>query len=211
MKTNVIIMVAAISFAISVTACENQISDDSLFMENEAVTMHYSSDSVSEKEIIGLRFMREEEKLAGDVYKLFYKMYGLNIFNNIASSEDTHTEAVLDLINVFGIDDPSESVAEGTYADTALQSLYDNLITQGKDSETDALLVGALIEETDIIDIQNQLDEFVQNEEIRVVYLNLIKGSKNHLRAFVRNLNSRGVAYSPQLLDESYYNEIIGQ
>jgi len=56
------------------------------------------SDGVlTEVEIEGLLFMREEEKLAGDVYRYFYDLWGNNIFQNIARSEDTHTNAVLDL------------------------------------------------------------------------------------------------------------------
>ena len=45
------------------------------------------------------------------------------------------------------------------------------------------LLVGALIEEVDINDIQKELDEHVDNQDIVFVYDNLINGSYNHLRA----------------------------
>ena len=45
--------------------------------------------TLSVDEITGLQFMREEEKLAHDVYVTFYQQYGVAIFNNIAGSEAT--------------------------------------------------------------------------------------------------------------------------
>jgi hypothetical protein len=65
------------------------------------------------------------------------------------------------------------------------------------------------IEEIDILDIQKELDENVNNEDIAFVYENLMRGSRNHLRAFVKNLQRQGVSYTPQYLDESVINEII--
>ena len=43
--------------------------------------------------------MREEEKLARDVYLTLYDIWGTPAFNNIASSEQTHMDAVLMLID----------------------------------------------------------------------------------------------------------------
>ena len=56
--------------------------------------------SATEKE--SLLYMREEEKLARDVYNAFYDRYGLRVFSNIATSEQAHMDAVLTLLNRYG-------------------------------------------------------------------------------------------------------------
>ena len=48
-------------------------------------------------------FMREEEKLAHDVYVTLYAQWGLPIFQNISQSEQTHTDAVKTLIDRYGL------------------------------------------------------------------------------------------------------------
>ena len=61
---------------------------------------------ISQEEQDSLIHMREEEKLAQDVYLTLYDTWGKNIFQNIAQSEATHTDAVANLLKQFGIDDP---------------------------------------------------------------------------------------------------------
>jgi tRNA isopentenyl-2-thiomethyl-A-37 hydroxylase MiaE len=73
----------------------------------------------------------------------------------------------------------------------------------------DALLVGAVIEEIDLIDIQNLVDTLEGNEDIVLVYENLMKGSRNHLRAFVSSLEKQGETYQPQYLSQDVYDAII--
>ena len=51
---------------------------------------------------------------------------------------------------------------------------------------------GALIEELDIKDLQEYL-EVVKNENIKIVFENLLRESRNHLRAFNRQLEKSGV------------------
>ena len=50
-------------------------------------------------ETAGLLRMREEEKLAHDVYSTLYDQWQLQAFDNISSSELTHTDAVLTLLD----------------------------------------------------------------------------------------------------------------
>ena len=45
---------------------------------------------------------------------------------------------------------------------------------------------------------------------IRAVYGNLLKGSRNHLRAFVQALQQQGVVYTPQYLTPADYQAIVG-
>jgi hypothetical protein len=165
---------------------------------------------LSEEEVAGLLFMREEEKLARDVYLALYEEWGLNVFQNIAQSEATHMDAVLTLIERYGLKDPAASTAEGEFVDETLQGLYDQLVEEGSRSLADALKVGAAIEEIDILDLQTHLAE-TEQPDIQLVYQNLLKGSRNHLRAFASNLERHeGETYAPQYLSADAYDEIVG-
>jgi hypothetical protein len=168
------------------------------------------SDDLSENEINGLFFMREEEKLARDVYLALYEQWGLAIFQNIANSEQSHTDAVKVLLDAYGLADPAVGKAPGEFVNADLQDLYDQLIDQGAQSLSDALKVGAAIEEIDILDIEAYLAQ-TENPDIRRVYENLIKGSRNHLRSFVSTLNRQtGETYEPQYLSVDLYQSIVG-
>ena len=167
------------------------------------------SQSITDEEIDSLVFMREEEKLARDVYLTLYDLWGLQIFQNIANSEQTHTDAVANLLEKFDIPDPADSSPVGVFGNPDLQSLYDELIEMGAQSLGDALKVGAAIEEIDILDLQEYL-EIIEEQAIRQVYENLLKGSENHLRAFTSTLEKQtGEIYQPQYMTEDAYNEII--
>ena len=72
----------------------------------------------------------------------------------------------------------------------------------------DALTVGATVEDLDIKDLQTLMAE-ADNEDILAVYQNLIKGSRNHMRAFTRMLNRNGGSYEAQFITEAEYEEII--
>lgn len=164
---------------------------------------------LSAAEIAGLQFMREEEKLAHDVYVTLYAQWGVTTFNNIAASEANHTAQIANLLTKYGIADPAVGNGVGVFTDPALQALYNQLIAQGSVSLSAALNVGGLIEETDIVDIQTRLAS-VTHSDIAQVYNNLISGSYNHLRGFVSALAGIGVTYTPQILDVDTYNSIIG-
>lgn len=163
---------------------------------------------VAQLEAEGLKFMREEEKMARDVYLKFYEDYGTNPFVNVAASEQTHMDAVLNLMNVYDIPDSSTGV-EGTFNNPDLQVLYDTLIEMGSANLTSAYLAAALIEETDILDLQVQIDNS-ESQDIIDVYTNLMCGSRNHLRAFAANYeNSSGLQYEVQISELSEAVESI--
>jgi hypothetical protein len=151
------------------------------------------SGASSDSEAEGLLFMREEEKMARDVYAYLYDKYQLPVFKNITKSENAHMSAVLRLIEGFGITDNGNNNS-GEYANTHIAELYDQLIEMGNISEIEALKVGVLIEQTDIADLQKELLT-VENSSIKTVYGNLLKGSGAHLKAFTWNLEVRGVAF----------------
>lgn len=164
---------------------------------------------LSADEIAGLLFMREEEKVARDVYLTLYETWGSQAFSNIARAEQTHMDAVATLLTRYAIVDPAAGNAIGEFTDPVLQALYDQLLDLGSQSLADALRVGALVEETDIEDLIDELAS-VEHSDIQRVYQQLERGSENHLRAFVSNLERQtGETYEPLVLDQATYDQII--
>ena len=176
---------------------------------NAAAQAIVAPTTVSPAEAASLQFMREEEKLAHDVYVTLYEQWGLRVFNNISRSEQQHTEAVAYLLDRYDISDPAAGSDFGEFTNADLQGLYDQLVAQGSKSVADALKVGAAIEEIDIRDLQKRLAE-TDNADIERVYNSLLAGSENHLRAFVSNLKTQtGETYAPQYLSQTAYNAIV--
>lgn len=165
--------------------------------------------SLSAEETAGLLLMREEEKLAHDVYASLYEAHGLNIFANIAESEQTHTAAVKLLLDRYSLGDPVTDDSVGVFSDTMLQGLYDTLSAQGQSSVLDALYVGAAVEELDIYDLSRLEGQIEDNEDIEYVYSNLKRGSCNHLRAFYRTITSYGGSYTPEFISQSDFDAIV--
>lgn len=163
--------------------------------------------ALSDAEIEGLLYMREEEKLARDVYRTLYDEWGLRTFENVADSEVRHVDAMLDLLDSYGIEDPSPD-EPGTFAIEELQALYDDLVARGRRSAVEALRVGGLIEEVDIRDIAAKI-EVTDESRIERVYGNLLAGSENHLVAFVSALERDGVDYEAQVLDQETVDDIV--
>lgn len=165
--------------------------------------------TLSDEEIAGILFMREEEKLARDVYLTFADFHPTeSIFSNIAASEQRHMDSMKRIIDAYDLVDPVQDNAIGVFADESLQDLYTALVEQGSQSVIDALQVGATIEEIDILDIKEYLD-ITDNWMILRIYNNLLDGSENHLRGFVGELSVLGVEYQPQYLDSTTYESII--
>ena len=168
-----------------------------------------NSAPLSVTEIADLMFMREEEKLARDVYLTLYDVWGLPVFQNIASSEQSHMDSLMVLIAQYGLADPAANMDIGQFANAELQTLYNELTTQGRQSLADGLLVGGTIEEIDILDLQERMANS-DHEDILFTYQNLLSGSENHLRSFVGMYERQiGQTYAPQYLDQAYYEVIM--
>jgi len=179
-------------------------SDDNEVISNDIVPV-----TLTEKEIEDLIFLREEEKLARDVYIYSYNKYQKSIFNNISESEQSHMNRVITLMNKYGIHD-SMSTEIGVFNNAVLQELYYSLTTLVDISLVEALTVGAIIEDLDI----NDIDHFINNTskpDLLNVYDNLTCGSKNHIRSYTKQLENNGVTYVPQYISLAYYTEILSQ
>jgi len=154
------------------------------------------ANAIDEETQEGLQFMGEEEKLARDVYIYLDALWDTNVFINISKAEQMHIDAVTKFLDTYNI--PNLASDEyGVFTNPYLQELYDSLIAKGSLSIEDAFMVGALVEEVDIKDLLDILAELNDPAMIQM-YTGLLEGSYNHLRAFVRQLDSLGVTYSSQ-------------
>ena len=159
---------------------------------------------LSDQEKSDLIYLREEEKLAKDVYIFSYNQYGQSIFNNISSSEQSHMSSVLNLINKYGLTDPVANNAYGVFSNSELQALYNELTAKSASSLNKALEVGATIEDLDINDIKT-FKSHTTNADLINVYDKLSCGSKNHMRSFVGQIGT----YTPIYISQTEYNAII--
>lgn len=162
---------------------------------------------LSADETAALLYMREEEKLARDVYNFLYTTWGQPTFQNIAASEQKHMDEIKLLLDRYGLADPA--LEPGQFTNPDLQALYTQLTAQGSLSLADALKVGAAIEEIDILDLQDRLAQ-TDNADIQQAYNNLMSGSYSHLQAFTSTLLSQtGETYQPQYLSAEEYQAIL--
>ena len=155
-----------------------------------------------------LTFLREEEKLARDVYMALSSKWGARIFWNISLSEDRHTNALKLLLDRYGLLDPAEGKAAGVFSDPDLQSLYEYLVDSGELSLLEALRAGVYIEYLDYLDLKEALEN-TDNDDLKMVYGNLQDGTRNHMRAFVFQLESMGESYDSELIDPAILEEIL--
>jgi len=155
----------------------------------------------------GILQMREEEKMAHDVYVNFYSTWKLPVFENISLAETSHYNAVYTLITAYGLTDPSTGVA-GTFTNPTIGELYAKLIAAGAASAVEALKTGAYIEECDILDLE-KLIAATENPAVIQIYGSLLSGSRNHLRSFVSTLAIYNMAYVPEMMTQETFDAII--
>ncbi len=165
-------------------------------------------DSISQTESDILIFMREEELLAQDVYTALSALYTKPIFRNITKSEAVHTEAIKALLDKYLIADPAVNHVAGVFVNTDLQNLYTLLVAKGSVSLMEGLIVGATIEDLDIYDLK-RLGAETDNEDILLVFANLERGSRNHLRSFYANIVLYKGVYVPQYLSQEEFDGIV--
>jgi len=200
------LVIMAFVVAVAISSCKK----DETTRNNDITSQinGFPKESLSTDEITSLKTMREEEKLAHDVYVTLNSKWNVNVFSNIASSEQTHTSSVLTLLNKYELIDPVGANAVGVFSDTTLQKLYTQLVTQGSVSVLDGFKVGATIEDLDIYDL-NTWALKIDNQDIKYVYQNLAKGSRNHMRSFYSQIISAGGNYNAQFISQAELEAII--
>jgi hypothetical protein len=211
------------------------VSTLSLADELTAETDDAGSTSLDANETIHLVFMREEEKLARDVYIVLSTLYPDSpVFGNIDDSEQRHTDAVKEKLRQYNIEDPNTNDNVGVFTGAEygwyFSEKYEELVARGALSEFDALYVGAFIEELDMLDINQcpkviietrpditEVSEcgkvYTNNPDIHRLYDNLLEGSEHHLAAYVRKIEAvtgEG-SYQAQVLPQEQLDRILGR
>jgi hypothetical protein len=155
------------------------------FMAGAAQAQTYSPEAISD-----LRYMIEEEKLAGDVYRAFGVLYPtIKPFQNIPKSEDQHVATLVTQAGLAGMNvSDLTSLPANTFLNTSLQSLFTSLVAQGSTSSFAALSVGRDIELLDIDDLTNAMAKISTSSSLYGAYGSLRNASYNHLNAFNRHL-----------------------
>ncbi|MBS4729515.1 DUF2202 domain-containing protein [Mycobacterium sp. SM1] len=138
---------------------------------------------LSDGERADLVLIREEERLARDLYRRFHRAWGMPIFENIAASEQRHYDAIGRMLQRYNVPDPSVGQPPGVYADTKLQSAYDMWLARGLSSVQGAYAVGVELETGDIADLSSAVGR-TDEDAIHRVYENLRAASESHLGAF---------------------------
>lgn len=207
---------AILLFILLISSCSSSDNDidinDQSLIENEIIeSINTNSTSenttLTENERDDILYLREEEKLARDVYLNSFNKYGLKIFSNIASSEETHMKNVLSLITKYGLED-SASEEIGVFNNSELQQLYNQLVEKSNISLIDALIIGNTIEDLDIYDLELN-EERTTKTDLLNVYSSLKCGSRNHLRNYYEQLTNNIGNYSPQYISQELFNNII--
>ena len=203
---NIINSISFILLGVLTMSCQKQNMHSGNFMQEQIASLPKEAINIEERN--GLILMREEEKMAHDVYSFLYDKWNIMIFNNIASSEQTHTDAVLELLDKYDIDDPASGKNIGVFNDTSLQRMYNQLLINGNYSLLSALTVGATIEDLDIYDLEKLILK-ADNQDIAFVYNNLLKASRNHMRAFYSQIVNNGGTYRAKYISQQQLEDIV--
>jgi len=208
MKTYVKILMLSLLAILLVFTASVPVSLVQASAPSEAITTTNTTLPLSPEEEATLLAMRVEEKLAHDVYVTLYDLWNMPIFLNISQSESRHTASIAKLLSAYNITDPVDDSQIGVFEDPEIQKLFTDLIAQGSVSLADAYVVGATIEEMDIIDLEEALAE-TDKADLERVYSNLKNGSIHHLSAFSRAIeNQTGTDYIPRLMTTEEYNQL---
>jgi hypothetical protein len=200
--------IAILTITLLITGTVAAVGPGGGFADHPAVLEAMPIESLNDAETRALLYMVEEEKLARDVYLELYQRWDVPIFTNIADSEQHHIDSVLSLVERYDLTAPATMDTPGVFEDDGLQSLYNDLVESGSTSVAAAFRVGATIEDVDLADLHDELTE-IDNEDITMVFENLISGSENHMRAFIRQLERLGIEYTPQYIDTEYFHAIL--
>lgn len=165
---------------------------------------------LTDAEINSIMSLREEEKVAYDVYTFMFEKYESKVFKNIAENEKDHMDKIKELIIQFNLNDPLSGISDqkGVFNNKKMQALYDEMIMAGNYGLLDALRAAARFEETDIIDLRNDLSA-ASDQTVVNTYINLESSSQDHLRALVKVIKDEGISYKPSYLSKEDFDKIM--
>ena len=112
------------------------------------------------------------------------------------------------LLDRYALADPLAGLSVGTFHTPLFQTLYTDLVAASGVSLVAAVKVGVQIEELDISDLASRMAA-TDNTDIQVVYDNLLRGSRNHLRAYMSMVVQQGGSYAPQYITPLEFDAIV--
>ena len=160
-----------------------------------------NTEPLSEEEANELLSMREEEKLARDVYLAMRGLWKQQVFLNISRAEQRHMSALARAIDRYDLEDPVVDNTPGVFTNPVFTALYEELVTAGSESVLEALKVGALVDHREALDATTHPD-------LQRVYENLMRGSRNHLRAFASRIAAADGTYEARHLTQEEFDAI---
>lgn len=181
-------LISVFILAVLFFSCADQITDTN----NAVIDEQFKSTTLlTDIEEEGILYMRQEEKVARDVYQKLGEIYQLSIFNNIALSEQGHMDAIKKLIDTYSLTDPEPDEFEipGEFSNQDFQDMYDDLIVRGLSSRDEAMVVGQDIENQDMADLK-YYSENTELKDILQVYKKLSDASQRHLNSFLLHVTS---------------------
>lgn len=166
-----------------------------------------ATDPLTADEITFLYAIREDEKLEHDLYNLAFTKYpDLTQLNRFVSAATSHLEASERILTYYEVSFPSLS-EEGVFADETRQAIY-NEKAQVMTSISEVYQTLSLLEEENIQAYEAVLDD-IENVNIKMLVENLLRASKNHLRALNKMIIAIGETYTPTIISVEDYEEII--
>ena len=146
---------------------------------------------LTETDAANIIYMRQEEKLARDVYITLNEIWDAPVFGNIIASEQRHMDALKNLIDLYNLEDPITDNTVGEFDNSEFADLYDYFVEKGTINNLflDALNVGVSIETLDVADLQEKLEQTTAIN-VKRVFSNLLAGSEKHLAAFQRCIDN---------------------
>ncbi len=145
---------------------------------------------LSSREIADLVHIYREEQMACRLYRAYYRHHRLPVFKRIAGSEARHVDRVAGLLGQFGV--ATECGCGRRWGG------FRRALDMGLCSVDGALRTAVSLE---MADIDGIAEAAARSSSVRVrsVLAHLGGGSFNHVRAFARQLLSRGGDIGPRL------------
>jgi|GEM_PF-6267520 len=170
------------------------------------LTDGFPQEDISAVEETALLKAWQDQKISRDLYQAFNEIWPSRIYENLLSDARYHMDFLHILLGKFGIPVPQD--IPGLFTDQEAQNLFDLLLDAGNVSAVEAFGQGAAIEDMIIDNLQIVLTQ-TDNLEIRLIYQNLLKSARNHLRLFANELSRAGIDYNPQYVSYDDFAAII--
>ena len=200
MKTIVLNLAAAAMLTATMVGCNK--AEDPITTDTSVFT---------DTQLENLHFMQEEEKLARDVYIALYDQWADHPYSNISYSEQTHMDAIQDVLDQYEITSLMHTDT-AVFNNGALQALYDSLVAVGNTDQQLAIMIGAEIEEIDILDLENALANEFTEGVVYDTYNNLLSASKKHLAAYTKYMeNHLDTFYTPRHMTQEVYEQYLAE